>query len=130
MKKRIFLVGFLLLFVSVSAYSLEWPGLEPLTNLTIIDDSLTQLEDNSLKQQKQIEDLQNSLTKLNQDLNNAITLQKNLETSLQETSLQLENVENSLKKRDIQLRVLRITVVALPVTTFISGLMIGSKMKE
>ena len=95
------------------------------SGLTQLEDKLTSLEDNLLKQQNQITLLQGNLKIAEQDLNNAISYSKNLETQLEEALKQSEIVSTSLKNKDITLRVLSITLtVAIP-TSFIIGLMIG-----
>ena len=118
------LVSTLLLFVFLLSSLFCW---EPpvYSGLTQLEDKLTFLEDNSLKQQNQITLLQGNLKIAEQDLNNAILYSKNLETQLDEALKQSEIVSNSLKNKDITLRVLSITLtVAIP-TSFIIGLMIG-----
>ena len=118
------LVSTLLLFVFLLSSLFCW---EPpvYSGLTQLEDKLTFLEDNLLKQQNQITLLQGNLKIAEQDLNNAILYSKNLETQLDEALKQSEIVSNSLKNKDITLRVLSITLtVAIP-TSFIIGLMIG-----
>ena len=118
------LVSTLLLFVFLLSSLFCW---EPpvYSGLTQLEDKLTSLEDNLLKQQNQITLLQGNLKIAEQDLNNAILYSKNLETQLEEALKQSEIVSTSLKNKDITLRVLSITLtVAIP-TSFIIGLMIG-----
>ena len=118
------LVSTLLLFVFLLSSLFCW---EPpvYSGLTQLEDKLTSLEDNLLKQQNQITLLQGNLKIAEQDLNNAILYSKNLETQLEEALKQSETVSNSLKNKDITLRVLSITLtVAIP-TSFMIGLMIG-----
>ena len=118
------LVSTLLLFVFLLSSLFCW---EPpvYSGLTQLEDKLTSLEDNLQKQQNQITLLQGNLKIAEQDLNNAILYSKNLETQLDEALKQSEIVSNSLKNKDITLRVLSITLtVAIP-TSFIIGLMIG-----
>ena len=117
-------ISILLLFVFLLSSSFCW---EPpvYSGLTQLEDKLTFLEDNLQKQQNQITLLQGNLKIAEQDLNNAILYSKNLETQLDEALKQSETVSNSLKNKDITLRVLSITLtVAIP-TSFIIGLMIG-----
>ena len=118
------LVSTLLLFVFFLSSLFCWEP-QVYSGLTQLEDKLTSLEDNSLKQQNQITLLQGNLKIAEQDLNNAILYSKNLETQLDEALKQSETVSNSLKNKDITLRVLGITLtVAIP-TSFIIGLMIG-----
>ena len=120
--KRIISTLLLFVFLLSSLFCWEPPVYSGLTQL---EDKLTFLEDNSLKQQNQITLLQGNLKIAEQDLNNAILYSKNLETQLDEALKQSEIVSNSLKNKDITLRVLSITLtVAIP-TSFIIGLMIG-----
>ena len=120
--KRLVSIVLLLVFLLSSLFCWEPPVYSGLTQL---EDKLTFLEDNSLKQQNQITLLQGNLKIAEQDLNNAILYSKNLETQLDEALKQSEIVSNSLKNKDITLRVLSITLtVAIP-TSFIIGLMIG-----
>lgn len=124
--KRLVSITLLLVFLFQSLFCLEFPAYSGLTQL---EDKLTSLEDNLLKQQNQITLLQGNLKIANQDLNNAILYSKNLETQLDEALKQSEIVSTSLKNKDITLRVLRITLtVAIP-TSFIIGLMIGLNMR-
>lgn len=117
-------VSTLLLFVFFLSSLFCWEP-QVYSGLTQLEDKLTSLEDNSLKQQNQITLLQGNLKIAEQDLNNAILYSKNLETQLEEALKQSETVSNSLKNKDITLRVLGITLtVAIP-TSFIIGLMIG-----
>lgn len=95
------------------------------SGLTQLEDKLTSLEDNLLKQQNQITLLQGNLKIAEQDLNNAILYSKSLETQLDEALKQSEIVSNSLKNKDITLRVWRITLIVAVPTSFIIGLMIG-----
>lgn len=118
------LVSTLLLFVFLLSSLFCW---EPpvYSGLTQLEDKLTSLEDNLQKQQNQITLLQGNLKIAEQDLNNAISYSKNLETQLDEALKQSEIVSTSLKNKDITLRVLSITLtVAIP-TSFMIGLMIG-----
>lgn len=121
-------VSILLLFVFLLSSLFCWEP-QVYSGLTQLEDKLTSLEDNSLKQQNQITLLQGNLKIAEQDLNNAILYSKNLETQLDEALKQSETVSNSLKNKDITLRVLGITLtVAIP-TSFIIGLMIGLNMR-
>lgn len=121
-------VSTLLLFVFLLSSLFCWEP-QVYSGLTQLEDKLTSLEDNSLKQQNQITLLQGNLKIAEQDLNNAILYSKNLETQLDEALKQSEIVSNSLKNKDITLRVLSITLtVAIP-TSFIIGLMIGLNMR-
>ena len=120
--KRIISTLLLFVFLLSSLFCWEPPVYSGLTQL---EDKLTSLEDNLQKQQNQITLLQGNLKIAEQDLNNAILYSKNLETQLDEALKQSEIVSNSLKNKDITLRVLSITLtVAIP-TSFIIGLMIG-----
>ena len=120
--KRLVSTLLLSVFLLSSLFCWEPPVYSGLTQL---EDKLTSLEDNLLKQQNQITLLQGNLKIAEQDLNNAILYSKNLETQLDEALKQSEIVSNSLKNKDITLRVLSITLtVAIP-TSFIIGLMIG-----
>ena len=120
--KRIISTLLLFVFLLSSLFCWEPPVYSGLTQL---EDKLTFLEDNLQKQQNQITLLQGNLKIAEQDLNNAILYSKNLETQLDEALKQSEIVSNSLKNKDITLRVLSITLtVAIP-TSFIIGLMIG-----
>ena len=118
------LVSTLLLFVFLLSSLFCW---EPpvYSGLTQLEDKLTFLEDNLQKQQNQITLLQGNLKIAEQDLNNAILYSKNLETQLDEALKQSEIVSNSLKNKDITLRVLSITLTVAVPTSFIIGLMIG-----
>lgn len=118
------LVSTLLLFVFLLSSLFCW---EPpvYSGLTQLEDKLTSLEDNLLKQQNQITLLQGNLKIAEQDLNNAILYSKNLETQLDEALKQSEIVSTSLKNKDITLRVLSITLTVAVPTSFIIGLMIG-----
>ena len=122
------LVSTLLLFVFLLSSLFCW---EPpvYSGLTQLEDKLTFLEDNSLKQQNQITLLQGNLKIAEQDLNNAILYSENLETQLDEALKQSEIVSNSLKNKDITLRVLSITLTVAVPTSFIIGLMIGLNMR-
>lgn len=118
------LVSIILLYVFLLSSLFCW---EPpvYSGLTQLEDKLTSLEDNLLKQQSQITLLEGNLKIAEQDLNNAILYSKNLETQLDEALKQSEIVSTSLKNKDITLRVLSITLtVAIP-TSFMIGLMIG-----
>ena len=120
--KRVISTLLLFVFLLSSLFCWEPPVYSGLTQL---EDKLTSLEDNLLKQQNQITLLQGNLKIAEQDLNNAILYSKNLETQLEEALKQSETVSNSLKNKDITLRVLSITLtVAIP-TSFMIGLMIG-----
>lgn len=120
--KRLVSIILLSVFLLSSLFCWEPPVYSGLTQL---EDKLTSLEDNLLKQQNQITLLQGNLKIAEQDLNNAILYSKNLETQLEEALKQSEIVSTSLKNKDITLRVLSITLtVAIP-TSFIIGLMIG-----
>ena len=120
--KRLVSIILLSVFLLSSLFCWEPPVYSGLTQL---EDKLTSLEDNLLKQQNQITLLQGNLKIAEQDLNNAILYSKNLETQLDEALKQSEIVSTSLKNKDITLRVLSITLtVAIP-TSFIIGLMIG-----
>ena len=118
------LVSIVLLFALLLSSLFCWEP-QVYSGLTQLEDKLTSLEDNLLKQQNQITLLQGNLKIAEQDLNNAISYSKNLETQLDEALKQSEIVSTSLKNKDITLRVLSITLtVAIP-TSFIIGLMIG-----
>ena len=120
--KRLVSIILLSVFLLSSLFCWEPPVYSGLTQL---EDKLTFLEDNLQKQQNQITLLQGNLKIAEQDLNNAILYSKNLETQLDEALKQSEIVSNSLKNKDITLRVLSITLtVAIP-TSFMIGLMIG-----
>ena len=120
--KRLVSITLLLVFLFQSLFCLEF---QPYSGLTQLEDKLTSLEDNLLKQQSQITLLQGNLKIANQDLNNAILYSKNLETQLDEALKQSEIVSTSLKNKDITLRVLSITLTVAVPTSFIIGLMIG-----
>ena len=99
------------------------------SGLTQLEDKLTSLEDNLLKQQNQITLLEGNLKIANQDLNNAISYSKNLETQLEEALKQSEIVSTSLKNKDISLRVCRITLIVAVPTCFMIGLIVGWNLK-
>ena len=120
--KRIISTLLLFVFLLSSLFCWEPPVYSGLTQL---EDKLTFLEDNLQKQQNQITLLQGNLKIAEQDLNNAILYSKNLETQLDEALKQSEIVSNSLKNKDITLRVLSITLTVAVPTSFIIGLMIG-----
>ena len=120
--KRLVSIILLSVFLLSSLFCWEPPVYSGLTQL---EDKLTFLEDNSLKQQNQITLLQGNLKIAEQDLNNAILYSKNLETQLDEALKQSEIVSNSLKNKDITLRVLSITLTVAVPTSFIIGLIIG-----
>ena len=126
-------ISVLLLISLLGCYSFseslfQWEPAQ--TKLTALEDSLTSLENNLIEKQKQIDNLELNLNLLNQDLNNANLLSMSLESQLEETSLQCENALNSLKKSDMKLRVYRIMLVAVPVMTFTTGLILGLKVRE
>ena len=120
--KRVISTLLLFVFLLSSLFCWEPPVYSGLTQL---EDKLTFLEDNLQKQQNQITLLQGNLKIAEQDLNNAILYSKNLETQLDEALKQSEIVSNSLKNKDITLRVLSITLTVAVPTSFIIGLMIG-----
>ena len=120
--KRIISMILLFAFLLSSLFCWEPPAYSGLTKL---EDKLTSLEDNLLKQQNQITLLQGNLKIAEQDLNNAILYSKSLETQLDEALKQSEIVSTSLKNKDITLRVWRITLIVAVPTSFIIGLMIG-----
>ena len=120
--KRVISILLLFVFLLSSLFCWEPPVYSGLTQL---EDKLTSLEDNLQKQQNQITLLQGNLKIAEQDLNNAILYSKNLETQLDEALKQSEIVSNSLKNKDITLRVLSITLTVAVPTSFIIGLMIG-----
>ena len=120
--KRVISTLLLFVFLLSSLFCWEPPVYSGLTQL---EDKLTSLEDNLLKQQNQITLLQGNLKIAEQDLNNAILYSKNLETQLDEALKQSEIVSTSLKNKDITLRVLSITLTVAVPTSFIIGLMIG-----
>ena len=118
------LVSIVLLFALLLSSLFCWEP-QVYSGLTQLEDKLTSLEDNLLKQQNQITLLQGNLKIAEQDLNNAISYSKNLETQLDEALKQSEIVSTSLKNKDITLRVLSITLTVAVPTSFIIGLMIG-----
>ena len=139
--KKVFtkkLIGLILLLVfsAQSLFCSELFSLNAYTGLTQLEEKLTLLEDNSLKQMEQIKLLEGNL-KIAQDdlkiakvdLSNAISYSKSLEIQLDEALQQCETVSNSLKNKDIILGAYRTTLmVAIPVT-FTIGLIVGLKMK-
>ena len=124
--KRIISILLLFAFLLSSSFCLD---LQTYSGLTELEDKLTSLEDSWLKQQNQITILQGNLKIAEQDLNNAILYSKSLETQLDEALKQSEIVSNSLKNKDITLRVFRTTLIVAVPMSFIIGLMIGLNTK-
>ena len=124
--KRIISILLLFAFLLSSSFCLD---LQTYSGLTELEDKLTSLEDSWLKQQNQITVLQGNLKIAEQDLNNAILYSKSLETQLDEALKQSEIVSNSLKNKDITLRVFRTTLIVAVPMSFIIGLMIGLNVK-
>ena len=127
--KRIVSILLLLAFLCQSSFCLELSSMQAYSGLTQLEDKLTSLEDNLLKQQNQITLLEGNLKIANQDLNNAISYSKNLETQLEEALKQSEIVSTSLKNKDISLRVCRITLIVAVPTCFMIGLIVGWNLK-
>ena len=79
-------------------------------NLTSIEDTLIQLENNSLEQKNIIESLQ-------KDLEASQLTSKNLENLQIETSAELDNALKSLKKQELSLKRWKIAfMVTIPLT--------------
>ena len=112
--KRVISILLLLSFLQFSCFTQSSVQF----NITKLEDNLIQLENNSLLQQKQIEDLQFSL-------DNANLLSMTLQTQLTETSQTLENASNSLKKSELKSEVLKWSLIIGVPTSFIAGMMIG-----
>lgn len=88
-------------------------------NLTKLEDTLIQLETNSLEQKSIIENLQ-------KDLEASQITCKNLENLRIEMSVELDNALKSLKKQELLSRNWRIAAtVAIPLTAITTGLIVS-----
>lgn len=113
----------LLAFLSQPLYSLELYSSPAQSNLTDLEQLMTDLQNDSVTQRILVEDLQKQLETANQSV-------ENLTESLNEISELQKTQSKLLKKQDTTLKVLKWSLVLSIPIAFTAGLMIGWNLKE
>lgn len=128
--KRLIAIILLLSLAFSSLYCSEPYSSEAQSNLTSLEDIMTNLQNDYLNQQILVQDLQESLENVQSQLTNAEATVMSLEQSLQEISAQYEKQLKLSKKKDTLLSVLKWSLVCGIPIAITSGVIIGYKLKE
>lgn len=100
------------------------------SNLTNLEQLMTDLQNNSIEQQILVQNLQDSLATAETQLGNAESTVQTLTKSLEEASVMQEKQSKLLKKQDTMLCVLKWSLgLSIPIA-FTTGLIVGYKMKR